>query len=67
MDKNITLKLDETVLRRARLTAVEKDQSVSEWVAGLVMDATSRRDRFRDAKHRALRRLQKGYPIGEKG
>lgn len=64
MAKNITLRLDEAVLRRARHAAVEKDQSLSAWVADLVAQATSEQDRKKDARAKALRRMQHGLHLG---
>jgi len=64
MGKNVTLKLDEIVLRKARHAAVEKDQSLSEWVAGLITSATSQEDRRSTARERALKRLRRGFRLG---
>jgi hypothetical protein len=64
MTRNITLRLDEAVLRKARHAAVEKDQSLSAWVAELVARATAEQDRKKDARANALHRLQKGFHLG---
>jgi len=40
MAKNVTLRLDEAVLRKARHAAVEEDKSLSERVAGLITHVT---------------------------
>jgi hypothetical protein len=66
MGKNITLKLDEAVLKKARHAAVEREQSVSEWVGDLIAQATSREDRHDSARKRALRRLKQGFHLGGK-
>ncbi len=34
MGENVTLRPDESIIRRARHAAVEQDQSLSEWVSG---------------------------------
>jgi hypothetical protein len=64
MGKNITLRLDESVVRKARHAAVEQDQSLSEWVAGLIANEVSRKDRAASARARALRRLERGFHLG---
>ena len=64
MNKNITLRLDEFILRKARHAAVEKDQSLSEWVAELITRTTSGPDRRQDARASALARMRKGLHLG---
>ncbi len=64
MNRNVTLRLDEAVLRKARHAAVEQDQSLSEWVAGLVTRATSETDRKQRARAGALHRMRKGLHLG---
>lgn len=58
MDKNLTLKLDETLLREARRAAVDDDTSLSAWVAGLISETLRQRDRRRSAKRAALKHLE---------
>lgn len=64
MGRNVTLRLDEAVLRKARHAAVEQDQSLSEWVARLITQATSREDRSLLARERALKRMERGFHLG---
>ena len=64
MNKNVTLRLDEAVLRKARHAAVEQDQSLSEWVAGLIARTTSESDRKQSARASALQRMRKGLHLG---
>ncbi len=64
MNKNVTLRLDEAVLRKARHAAVEQDQSLSEWVADLVIRTTSETDRKQSARTSALHRIRKGLHLG---
>jgi len=54
MTKNVTLRLDEAVLKKARHAAVEEDQSLSQWVADLIATAVRREGEFNQAKKRAL-------------
>lgn len=64
MGRNITLKLDESVLKKARIAAVESDKSVSEWVADLILHATLKRERHESAKSQAIKRLKQGFHLG---
>jgi hypothetical protein len=64
--RNITLRLDEAILRQARVKAVQEDQSLSEWVANLVAEAVAGGGKFAAAKRRALRRLEKAVDLDGK-
>ena len=64
MGKNVTLRLDEAVLRKAKHAAVEQDQSLSEWLAGLITHATSKKDRLLTARQQALKQMKRGFHLG---
>ena len=64
MSKNVTLRLDEAVLRKARHAAVERDQSLSEWIAEVVTHAASKSDCTQRAREMALQRMDKGLHLG---
>ncbi len=64
MGKNVTLRLDEAIIRKARHAAVEQDQSLSEWVAGLIVHATSKEGRSLSAREKALKRMDQGFHLG---
>ncbi len=64
MGKNVTLRLDELILRKAKHAAVEQDQSLSEWVAGLITQAVSKKARSFSAREKALKRLERGFHLG---
>ncbi|MFA6508771.1 MAG: hypothetical protein WCT14_21920 [Treponemataceae bacterium] len=64
MDKNITLKLDEDVLKLCRYDAVEHDKSLSQWVSDVLTERVKGLDDYRQAKERALERLNKGLKLG---
>jgi hypothetical protein len=66
MARNITLKLDEATLRKARHAAVEEDQSLSEWVSNRIKSAVSVRENTEAARKRALNRLKKGFRLSGK-
>lgn len=54
--KNVTLSVEEEVLRAARRYAAERDTSVNGLVREFLRDLATRQDRARDARRR-LRRL----------
>lgn len=64
MAKNITLRLEEVVLRKCKQLAFEEDKSVSQYVSDMILEAVGRRYNFEVAKKRALKRLEKGLDLG---
>ena len=64
MFKNVTLRLDEVILKDARRVAVENDQSLSRWMADLITKEISHDEYYIKARKRALKRLRKGLPLG---
>jgi hypothetical protein len=64
MSKNVTIRLDEAIVRKCRHAAVEEDKSLSQWIADLMIDAVSEVDVHHAARERALRRLKKGFALG---
>jgi len=66
MTKNITLRLDESILRKARHAAVEKDTSLSQWVANIIVKEVSEKNRYVLAREKALSRMEKPFRLGGK-
>ncbi len=66
MTKNVTLRLDEAVLQRAKHRAVEEDCSLSEWVAKLIAEQVSGASDYAAARARAIERLNTGFLLGGK-
>ena len=66
MTKNVTLRLNEDLLRAAKHRAVEEDVSLSRWIANVVEKEVGRRESFAKCRERALARLEKGYHLGGK-
>lgn len=62
MAKNITLKLDDAVLRECRQQALKEDKSVSQWVAEMIIANITRRSSFKQGKASALKMLR-AYPL----
>ncbi len=64
MTKNVTLKLDENLLKKSRQMAVEKEKSLSQWLTDLMVRAITDDGRYAQAKKRALERLRNGFHLG---
>lgn len=64
MKKNITLKIDEKLLKLCRYEAVESDKSLSQWVADLLAEHVQNVEAYQKAKERAGRRLREGFHLG---
>ena len=64
MTKNVTLKLDENLLKKSRQMAVEKERSLSQWLTDLMVRAITDDGRYAQAKKRALERLRNGFHLG---
>lgn len=64
MGRNVTLRLDEAVIRKARHAAVELDQSLSEWVTKLITNAVAKEERTASARDKALRRMERPFHLG---
>jgi len=63
MKANITLKLDTTLLREARVLAAEEGTSISALVAARLEQIVSERKTYDRARKRALARLRKGLDV----
>ena len=66
MTKNVTLRLEEAILKQARHRAVEADQSLSQWVAGLIAREVTGGPAYDAARRRALKRMRRGFDLGGK-
>jgi hypothetical protein len=64
--KNVTLKLDDAVLRKAKHLAVEENTSLSQLLTDLIVERVSGGSGFAAARRRAIGRLNAGLPLGAK-
>lgn len=64
MTKNVTLRIDETLLYRARHQAIEEKKSFSRWLLELISKTVGEKNNYRKARERALKRLKKGFHLG---
>lgn len=63
MKANITLKLDATLLREARVLAAEEGTSISALLAARLEQIVRERKTFERARKRALARLREGLDL----
>lgn len=64
MSKNVTIRLDEAIVKKCRHAAVEEDKSLSQWIADQLALAVSSVDARSSARKRAIQRLADGVPMG---
>ena len=64
MAKNITLKIDEELLKLCRFEAVESDKSLSQWVADVLKEHVKSMEDYQLARGRARRRIAEGLSLG---
>ena len=65
MTKNVTLRMDEEVLRKLRHQAVDSHQSLSAWIV-TVLSRETRDSAALNARDQAVRRLDRGFRLGGK-
>ena len=63
MQRNVTLKLDDSILKQARKVAVEEDLSLSAWVTQLIGETLERQDQRRSVRDAALARMERGFTM----
>jgi len=63
MTKNVTLRLDDELLKKARHLAVEKSQSLSQWMTDLLAREVGQSESLEEAREWALRRLREKIPM----
>ncbi len=64
MTKNVTLKLDEEILKLCRHEAVEAGTSLSQWIAGTVSEKVGVQQLHESLRRHALSVLDSGMDLG---
>jgi hypothetical protein len=64
MTKNVTLKLDEEILKLCRYEAVEAGTSLSQWIADTVSEKVGVRKLHESLRRHALSVLDTGFDLG---
>jgi len=62
--RNLTVQLDEDVIRMARVLAAERSTSISKLVADEIERLVGDKERYEQAKQHALREMRVGYHLG---
>jgi Family of unknown function (DUF6364) len=62
--RNLTVQLDEDVIRKARVLAAERSTSISRLVAEQLERLVGDEERYRAAQRHALHEMMTGYDLG---
>ena len=64
MKKNITLKLDEELIKAGKHRAIEHNKSLSAWVADLIAEEIRKKGQYSASKEHALMVMENGLDLG---
>ena len=64
MTKQVILELEERLVERAANLAISDNQSLSNWVNGLIDEAVRARTRYDSVRSEAIAALKAGYDLG---
>lgn len=64
MTRNVTIKLDEALLKLCRIKAVESDKSLSQWIADVLKGVISKNEEVTKAREHAFKMMDMGFPLG---
>ena len=67
MQRNLTVKLDEATIRKAKVVAAKRDTSVSRLVADEIDRLVRDDDAYEQARVEALADLESGFDLGSEG
>lgn len=67
MKQNLTISLSKSLLKKAKLTAVRKDKSLSELIRESLEEKIRRDSGYNKAKARQAKLLKEGLDLGTKG
>lgn len=67
MQRNLTVKLDETTIRKAKIVAAKRETSVSRLVADEIDRLVREDDAYEQARIEALADLDSGFDLGTDG
>ncbi len=62
--RNLTVQLDEEVIRKARIVAAERSLSISRLVAQQIETLVGDEDAYEAAEREAIARLERGFDLG---
>jgi predicted transcriptional regulator len=61
---NLTVQLDEDVIRKAKILAARRSTSISKLIGAEIERLVENDDAYQQAKERALARMKRGYHFG---
>ena len=64
MTRNVTFRMDEKLLTELRHRAVDAQMSLSAWITSVLEERVHSDQIFKQARNRALKRLDKGLRLG---
>lgn len=64
MKQNITVQLEQTVIKEAKVIAAKRSTSLSKFLASEISKIASQESSYDKDKKLAIMRLQKGYSLG---
>ena len=64
MKTNITLRMEQQLIREAKILAAKRGTSVSRMLAKQLEELVRAEKAYEAARRRALRRIEKGYDLG---
>jgi len=67
MKRNLTIQLDEDVVRKARVIAAQRGKSISRLVTEQIEELVRRDDDYQRVMKEALAELERGYDLGSGG
>jgi len=67
MKRNLTISLSKSLLKKAKLTAVRNDKSLSELIRESLEEKIRRDSGYNKAKAKQSKLLKKGFDLGTKG
>jgi len=62
--RNLTVQLDEEIIRKARVLAAERSTSISGLVAEQIQHLVGDEERYREAQRHALEEMNTGFHLG---
>ena len=66
MSQNVTLRMDEALLKKLRHKAVDEGMSLSAWIARKLADVVRHDEAVAAARARSMTRLRSGFSLGGK-
>lgn len=66
LKRNITVQIEEALLKQSRHIAVEEEKSLSEWVGSLIAEAVRKKSGRESSRRRALAVLNSPLRLGGK-